>query len=470
MNDLLDSRRGSWIIGGAIVVVFLALRIALLWAREPFFDELFTLWIAQKPLAGILEALRHDSGPPLYYFVVHALTLHSVDAVRLVSLAAATATLGIVLTARPFGKARFVAAALLAIYPPAVLFAIDARAYALCAMFVAAGIVALTSDRPVLAAAAFVAAAYSHYYGALFFPLLLIKVPSGETETNVWPEDAGGERRRPRNGVPLSVTARSAGVFAAAVVLFAPGIWLALHQPREAMLWLHEPRWPWIGELWFAGRYPYSLFAPSPLWLVVVAAVLVLIAIGAPLMRGAMRAPLLAFTVAATLIPLTLASIAGVYFPMRLESVIAVPLMLWIAISLEACAPVLRRAVAAAFLVIGAAVVVAGISDHAARPVDPYRSAAMWTAAHVQPAELVVASGYCYLEAVTFVHARVVAMPPEQAVHPGWRAFPEARMYVPPAPFLWIGERAAPELSILRKARNIKPLYVNDRAIVAAVR
>src|SRR5207244_13522978 len=65
------------------------------------------------------------------------------------------------------------AAALLAVFPPAVLFAVDARSYALCAMFITLGILALDDERPYAAAILFVFAAYSHYYGVLFFPLIL---------------------------------------------------------------------------------------------------------------------------------------------------------------------------------------------------------------------------------------------------------------------------------------------------------
>jgi hypothetical protein len=194
------------------------------------------------------------------------------------------------------------------------------------------------------------------------------------------------------------------------------------------------------------------------------------IAIAAPLAGRRAVSPLLVFAASATLIPLGAAVLAGVYFPMRFESVIALPLALWIGASLEACSAALRRLLLAAFLVIGVSVACAGIADHAGRSIDPYRAAALWTAAHVRATDTVVASGYCYLEAAANVHAHLLAMPAEQAIHPGWRAFPTSQTAAPQGPFVWIGERAAPELSILRKTRTVKPLYVNDRAMVAAVR
>src|SRR5438477_4844927 len=127
-----------------IAFVFLALRIALLKAREPFFDELFTVWISGKSFAGIVHALMNDSGPPLYYFVVHALGLHSVFADRVLSLVFSTVSLALLLADK-----RYAAAALLAVFPPAVLFAVDARAYAMCAMFVTIGVLALNGGQPV---------------------------------------------------------------------------------------------------------------------------------------------------------------------------------------------------------------------------------------------------------------------------------------------------------------------------------
>src|SRR5258708_33304644 len=76
-----------------IAIFFLALRVPLLVTREPFFDELFTRWIAGKSFAGILAALRLDSGPPLYYFVVHAIGDPSIVATRVLSLSCAAGSI-----------------------------------------------------------------------------------------------------------------------------------------------------------------------------------------------------------------------------------------------------------------------------------------------------------------------------------------------------------------------------------------
>ncbi|HEY2325525.1 MAG TPA: hypothetical protein VGJ82_21895, partial [Thermoanaerobaculia bacterium] len=54
-----------------ILALFFALRLPLLRYRQPFFDELYTRWISAKSFSGIVSALQWDSGPPLYYFLVH---------------------------------------------------------------------------------------------------------------------------------------------------------------------------------------------------------------------------------------------------------------------------------------------------------------------------------------------------------------------------------------------------------------
>ena len=391
-----------------ILILFLAPRIALLYVRQPFFDELFTHWISAKPLGGILQALHYDSGPPLYYFLMHLLGNPPILVARGLSLLFATIALVALLVRR-----QFTAAALLAVFPPAVLFAVDARAYALCAMFVTLGILALDSDKPYATAIAFVAAAYSHYYGALFIVLL----------------------------------ARRWRALALAIVLFAPGAWLALHQPRGSMAW--------VGSF---PQYPEALFARPPLWLIAVAAVLLVVA--------AVRVN--RYTVM-TLVPLALALALRVYFPLRFESVIATPLVLWLA-DVEAGFSPPGRAKArphiliALLIAVWLAICAVGIFDHLQRPIDDYRDAAL----HLRDVrEPVVASGYLYLETI-MVHP-AIAFPAEQALHPGWRAPATSGSELPPGTFIWIGERYAPELALIRRSRSITPLYVNGRALIVKV-
>jgi hypothetical protein len=403
-TDLLESRGGRIAVGVAIVGFFLAVRLVLWKVRQPFFDELFTWWIARKPFGGILDALRFDSGPPLYYFLVKLLPNP-----RAVSLLASL--IGVLAMLR---KRHFAAATLLALFPPSVLFAADGRAYALCAMFVTLGVLALDDDRDWLAAFAFVLAAYSHYYGVLFFPLLL---------------------RRPRT---LFVT-----------LLFAPQLWLAIHQPKEAMEWMQGL------------RYPAALFPPIPLALMI-AGILLIVA------GMARRWNVFAL---ATLVPIAMAlafALAGraVYVPLRFESVLAAPLLLWIGTGVEAWPAAMRRGLVAATALIFGAATFLGIADHATRPPDPYRQAAH-VAVCTPP---VVASGYCYLEAAV-ARPNVIAFPREQALHPGWRATTRSaelrrELDALPPEFVWVGEAGSREQRVLNERFRATLVSRNGAAVV----
>jgi len=415
----------------AALVPFLVIRIAILVARDFFHDEVFTAWLVARPFGAMFEALRHDSGPPLYYVLLKATGASSVIAARVVSLVCSLASALILLSAKKLGRARFIAVLLVAFYAPAALHGVDARAYALCALFVTAGIVAIVYERAFLAAIAFVAAAYCHYYGVLFF-----------------------------------VTLPRLRAIALAAVLFIPGFLLASRQPAGAMGWLSDITFNPLMTLSMAGDYPESLFKPAP-WLLVMVSLALIIAAAARDWRVARFA----------LIPLALSVLFGwigrpVYFPMRFESVIAVPLMLWAAQSLERWSPRVRVALTTALCLIGAYVCIAGIADHAQRPLTDPRLIVLAARERVPASTPVIASGYLYLEAATSMGRSVVAFPAEQAEHPGWRAMhspaqlrAEARA-IPYAHFVWIGERRAPELPILCERFACRPLLVRESAVI----
>ncbi|HEX7681883.1 MAG TPA: hypothetical protein VF713_27435, partial [Thermoanaerobaculia bacterium] len=307
------------------LLTFLAARIPLLVLRAPFFDELFTRWIAGRPFGGILSALRLDSGPPLYYFAVHLLGDPPVEATRVLSLVCAAIAFIAILS-----WDRLPAALLLAVFPPAVLIAVDARAYALCAMFVTLAILAIDRDRPMLAALLLVAAAYSHYYGVLFFPMLLLGSGS-----------PGATRPRPAR--------RRFFALLLAVFLYIPGFWLALQQPAEARAWMTT-------------NWPDALFVRPPLALAIIGAVALALSV---------RVNRYMFMV---LVPLILAIALRVYVPMRFESVVAAPLALWLAESLRNNR--FRLALTAALIAVGTFWTALGIVDHVNRPPDPYRQSA----------------------------------------------------------------------------------------------
>ena len=53
----------------ALGIAAIVARAAYLFRRPFWFDEIFTLWISRRSPAGIVGALRLDSGPPLFYFL-----------------------------------------------------------------------------------------------------------------------------------------------------------------------------------------------------------------------------------------------------------------------------------------------------------------------------------------------------------------------------------------------------------------
>ncbi|HYM59410.1 MAG TPA: hypothetical protein VEZ11_00815 [Thermoanaerobaculia bacterium] len=472
-DDLLATRRGGIAAGLGITALFLALRIPLLRGREPFFDELFTRWLAAQPFGAILRALRLDSGPPLYYFLAHIIfAVHdSIIAARVLSLTCVLGTLVLILAAQSLGRIRYLAAALLAVYPPFVLFSVDARSYALCALFIAIAVVALerwsadaepVPGRPLnpwllAATGALVAAAYSHYYGALFLPLPaalgLIESPAG---------------RRRVAGIAATLVAG---------VLFLPGIALALRQPPQATAWFGEQEtspFAALAALGFAADYPRALFAPAPALLVAFALVLLIASIA----RTASSPRAIRFAVM-TLTPVAVAmamqlTVRQVWFPMRFEAVIAPPLAIWIAAALDGWRRPLRIAIAGGILLTGLGASWNGIIDHYRRPLDPYRQIAIEARRTLDPRSPIVASGYLWLEVVSqrdaSWHPPVIAFPAEQAAHPGWRPAPSLdallreRTALPSPPFVWIGELNTNEMKAILTGRSGTALFANGRA------
>lgn len=120
-------------------------------------DEALSVEIARRPVPDLLEALRRDGSPPLYYLLLHAWisALGTSDlAVRALSAVASLAALPVVWAGgRRLGGPRVAAAALLllAVNPFAVRYATEARMYALVQLLAAAGLLAVLRalERPV---------------------------------------------------------------------------------------------------------------------------------------------------------------------------------------------------------------------------------------------------------------------------------------------------------------------------------
>jgi hypothetical protein len=394
----------------AAALIFLGIRAILALTQEPFFDELFTVWMAHRPFASILPALLNDSGPPLYYLLAR---IPDVTGERMLSIAFASVPLLWLLREK-----RWTAAMLLAVHPAAAVFAATARPYALCGALIAIAILLLEKGRDGWAATAMVAAAYTHFAGAFFLPLLLF-----------------------RN--------RRAALLAA--VAFLPGLALAFAQPRAATAWMQPPD--------FAGvLQAFAFVGDEPALVVVIAALLLtLLAV----CRSTRYAPFV-------LIPLALcvglSLIRPSYYPFRFASLTAFPLVLWIDDSLQRWGRAMRIALFTALLAAGVAALA-----NVHRPPDDYRAAAVALKNSTPANASIVASGYLYLETVHQLgETGVQAYPPEQAMHPGWRV-QTTTAPLPRGPFLWIGERAAPELAAIRRERRVTLLFQNARALILRV-
>jgi hypothetical protein len=406
-----------------LTLLFLLPRLVLLFIRPPFYDELYTRWIGAKSFAGILAALHYDSGPPLYYFLVHALGDPSVSVLRALSLCFASGAFVLLLLTNRLGPEKYWAAALLAVYPPAVLLSVDARAYAPCAFFLAIGVLALDADRPFAAALSFVAGAYCHYYGVLFFPLLLL---------------------RGRRGTAAAAVAGLA---------YAPAFLLAMHQPVAATDWNQFASWRAVTNLSFAGVYPSIILLHPPAAVYAVALAVLAVAV----VKSWRFAPYVLVPVALVLI--FRAAGRQVYFPLRFESVVAFPLMLWLASSLMRWPRALRLAMGGMLMLIGTAVIAFGVEDYTARPADGCLAGAAFIREHVPPEVPILASAYCYLYTTSELGSRITPFPARQGLHPGWWKVPTpaelaaARRELPPGEFVWIGETTQEMELILRNRR-----------------
>ena len=208
----------------------LSIQLALVFLKPLWADEIFTLDVARRSFPGIVAALRTDSGPPLHYFVAHALLLPfggpgpADVVVRLLSLLASALHVPLLLlVARRLGRTEtgWPAAALFSLLPVAASFGSEGRGYALASLLVLAAFersLAL-GERPLMrtavTAGALAGLAFLTHYLALF-PLLGIALVCG------------------RHG-PRKLQAVSAAVATAAVLAWLP---VAAGQPRAAMAWV----------------------------------------------------------------------------------------------------------------------------------------------------------------------------------------------------------------------------------------
>lgn len=409
----MQSRPRAKILGLlALVALSLAARVWLLVERPLWHDEAFTVWAARLPAPGLVEALRSDSGPPLFY-VLERPFARAADApardplVRLLPFVASLVLFAAAGTL-PRGPSRGWWIALVASWALVNLYAAEARAYALLSllclgMFLHAAVAKQTPGR-LAGLWTFAAAALWTHYLALFAAAAALLL-------------ALGLRRW-----------RAALVLVAALAAFAPWLKVLLAQPAGAMAWLRDPPGValpgFLSALGGVGRIP-APFGPTPppaLFLggAALGAILLVLILPAARRDPDVRAAVL--FVAGTLALALAASLwRPVAFAGRCEMAV-LPVWIWALALASPGRPALGAAAAlAAALGLGATLFVA-LGPH---PRSTPASAVERVAKVARPEDVVLAGPGFYLPARLEadrgrLSARVVALPAGDAAHPGW--------------------------------------------------
>ena len=153
--DARSRARVFWLVG-AVVVVGAGCLLRLGSTSDLWLDEALSVNIARLPLGDMVDALRRDGHPPLYYLLLHGwieLFGDGDEAVRSLSGVFSLAALPLMWLAGGRYAGRAAAGAglvLLATNPFAIRYATEARMYALVTLLVLAGWLSLRAalDRP----------------------------------------------------------------------------------------------------------------------------------------------------------------------------------------------------------------------------------------------------------------------------------------------------------------------------------
>lgn len=143
----VDARPRGWafVLVGAVVAVLAGLALRAASSSDLWLDEALSVHIAALPLGDLVDALRRDGHPPLYYVLLHgwiSVFGDGDEAVRSLSGVLSIATLPLFwLAARRYaGRGAAVAGlVLLATNPFAIRYATEARMYALVTLLVVIG-------------------------------------------------------------------------------------------------------------------------------------------------------------------------------------------------------------------------------------------------------------------------------------------------------------------------------------------
>ena len=408
-----SSRRARIVVLSAIVAVSLAARLGLLLQRPLWHDEIFTVWASRLPLPRLVEALRSDSGPPLFYalegpFARADASPREDPLVRILPFAV---SLGLFFAARslPRGLPRAWWIALCAGFALVNLYSAEARAYAPLALAVLAAFVLglVAPETPLRLGALFACAA-----AALWLHYLALLAVGAELLLAL-------ARRRGRSALAL----------AAALAALGPWWPILVSQPPEAMAWLREPTpralLGFLSALGGVGRIPAPFADASSLGVLEAAGALVgvLLAVGVGLAArddGRVRAAVL-------FVALVLAAALGaslwrpIAFAGRSETAI-LPVWIW---AVALAAPGRRAVAAAAGTAVALGLVATILAATGPHPVSTASAAVERVSKLAHPGDTVLAGPGFYLPALLAADrgrlaADVAALRPGDATHPGW--------------------------------------------------
>jgi len=402
---LVPERTGYAVRVSTITGAALVLRVAFLGQLPLWRDEAFTGVVAGRSWTGMLDAVRHDSAPPLGYLVSHfgAAVAASPMGLRLTSALAGTAAvpLAAALGRRIGGDgAGLFAAAALAVAPDPVLVSRDARMGALAITLVMASALALwraveepERGRFAVYFACVCLAAYTHYLALLAILAQLV---------------AAAVVLRPARPVLV----RTAAVAGAGALTLAP--WLvaasAQFQHTETPFWLKSFAAPDVGQafavLLRGESLPTSVGPPRVLQAATVcigalagAAVLLLAArLAGRWRRGA------AYLACASLGGVAVLLVASLRTPLvdaRYFAVLWAPMTPLLGVGLSSLRP--RALGVAALAVVGITTV--AVMAAVTRP--DWRATATWLDHHLEPSDQVILDSPDYLLLLYYANAQL---------------------------------------------------------------